>query len=181
MTEFSGQVLGIGRRMLHALRQVLERDMGDQAAAALQEAGYAAGDQVYDSFQQWLAKETGLDDPADLDAQYLDEVLARFFSSLGWGTVTLERIGTGGLAIDASDWAESEPGANALAPGCHVTAGLLAGFLGRIAASDIAVMEMECRTRNDSHCRFLAGAPETLQMVYAAAAEGRDYRTVLSG
>ena len=178
--EIQGEVLGIGRRLLHALRHVLERDFGEQAAAALQEAGYTAGDQLYDTFQTWLADEVGVDDPADLDVRYLDEVLGKFFGSLGWGAVALTRVGTGGLAVDAEDWAESEPGANALAPGCHVTAGLLAGFLGRLADGDIAVMEMECRTRNDSRCRFLAGAPETLQAVYEAAAEGRDYESVLS-
>lgn len=181
MTEFGGQILGIGRRMLHALRQVLERDYGNRAAASLQEAGYAAGDQLYEEFSAWLVDYAGVEDPADLDARYLDEVLTRFFGSLGWGRVSMERIGESGLAFDSGDWGEAEPEANALAPGCHVTAGLLAGFLGRLAGQDVAVMEIECRTCNDSRCRFLAGAPETLQTVYDAVSAGKNYREVLAG
>jgi hypothetical protein len=41
-------------------------------------------------------------------------------------------------------------------------------------------MELECRTRNDSRCRFLAGSPQTLQAVYDAMSAGRDYRDVLT-
>ena len=81
---------------------------------------------MYEEFSAWLVDYAGVEDPADLDARYLDEVLTRFFSSLGWGNVSMERIGESGLAFDSGDWAEAEPAANALAPGCHVTAGLLA-------------------------------------------------------
>lgn len=179
MIGIDGNILGIGRRLLHALRQVMQRDFGEQASATLQEAGYATGDEVYEAFRRWLVEYAGLEDPADLDAEYLNEVLGTFFTTLGWGTVTVERIGSAGLAVDSPDWAEADPSANALAPGCHVTAGLLAGFLGHLAEDDVAVMEIECRTRNDSRCRFLAGSPETLQAVYEALSTGKDYRAAL--
>lgn len=181
MTAFDGTVLGIGSRMLHRLRTVLERDFGERTGAALQEAGYAAGDELYDGFIGWLAQRTGVQDPADLDARHLDDLLRDFFHGLGWGHLRLERLGMDGLSIDSDDWAEADPQANAFAPACHVTAGLLAGFLGRLADQNVAVMEIECRSRNDPRCRFLAGAPETLQAVYDAVSAGQDYRDVLTG
>ncbi len=108
-------------------------------------------------------------------------MLGDFFTTLGWGSVVVEPVGASGLAVDSPDWAEADPAANTLAPACHITAGLLAGFLGRLAEEDVAVMEIECRTRNDSRCRFLAGSPETLQAVYDAMSAGQDYHEVLGG
>ena len=180
MTVLDSGVLGIGHRLLHSLRQVLERDFGEPATATLQEAGFAAADEVYAAFGRWLESRAGVADPADLAAEHLEGLVSEFFSALGWGSVVVERLGSAGLAVDSGDWAEAQPDANALTPGCHVTAGLLAGFLGRLADRDVAVMELECRTRNDSRCRFLAGSPETLQAVYDAMSAGRDHRDVLT-
>ncbi|HEX9728177.1 MAG TPA: V4R domain-containing protein [Gemmatimonadales bacterium] len=179
--SFDGTLVGFGTRGLHSLRHILEREYGEAATASLQEAGFAAGDQVYDVFAAWLRETRGLADPADIAADQLGSVLAGFFQVQGWGSVSITPLGASGLAIDSSDWAEAEPSANALAPACHITAGMLAGFLGRLADQDVAVMEIECRTRNDSRCRFLAGAPETLQMVYDAVNAGQDYMTLLAG
>lgn len=174
-------VLAIGRSGLHTLRRALERDVGEQAAPALQEAGFAAGDQVYAAFRQWARAYARVDDPAALDAAMLDEVLSAFFNALGWGSVRLARLGASGLALDSADWAEADPGAATDVPACFVSTGLLAAFLGHLAARDIAVMELECRSHNDARCRFLAGAPDTLQRVYEAMNAGRDYREVLGG
>src|SRR2546426_9158196 len=33
--------------------------------------------------------------------------------------------------------------------------------LGRLSGETVAVMEVECRSRNDPRCRFLSAAPET--------------------
>ena len=105
MTAFDGTVLGIGSRMLHRLRTVLERDFGEQTGAALQEAGYAAGDELYDGFTGWLAARTGVHDPAELDARHLSDVLGEFFRGLGWGHLRVERVGPGGLELESDDWA----------------------------------------------------------------------------
>jgi hypothetical protein len=43
----------------------------------------------------------------------------------------------------------------------------------------MAVMEVECRSCNQARCRFLAGSQETLQAVYDAMSDGRDYREAL--
>jgi predicted hydrocarbon binding protein len=180
MTAFDGSVLGIGSRMLHRLRHVLERDVGEQSGQLLQEAGFAAGDELYDAFTGWLAHRTGVTDPAHLDARHLGRLLSEFFRSLGWGELVLEPLGPSSLAIDSGDWPEADPQAGAFAPSCHVTAGLLAGFLGRLADQDVAVLEIECRSRHDERCRFLAGSPQTLQAVYEAVNAGQDYREVLA-
>jgi predicted hydrocarbon binding protein len=180
MTAYERGVLGLGSGMLHRLRSVLERDLGDQAAPVLQEAGYAAGDDLWEAWSRWLKKRTGVTDPSQLDERHLSEQLGGFFASLGWGTLSVSRIGAA-LAVDATEWAEADPSSGAVTPACYVTAGILAGLLGRLAGENVAVMEIECRSRGDERCRFLAGSPDTLQAVYDGASAGRDYREVLGG
>ncbi len=173
-------VVGIGANALRVLRASLVHDLGDdQGATRLQEMGYAAGTEVYDAFCEWLPSRTDIEDPADLDASLLPEVLSDFFRSLGWGTVQTARIGTLGLMITTSDWAETAPAAGD-GPMCLFSTGMLASFLTALAdGSPIAVMEIECRGQGDAQCRFLTGSPETLGSVYEAVSRGEDYRAVL--
>ena len=49
---------------------------------------------------------------------------------------------------------------------------MLADFFGRMSNGLVAVMEVECRSRGDGRCRFLAGAPETLSALYDRMAQG---------
>lgn len=175
-------VISIGAKTLHVSRRALTRDLGEQAPACLQEIGYAAGEDLYTGFCAWLPGYTGVDDPTDLDASTLGEVLSTFFQSTGWGTVGIENLGTSGMAITSTDWAEAEVGANTDYPSCHFSSGLLADFLTRLAGGQtVAIMEVECRSRNDERCRFFAGAPKTLEAVYNAMTEGEDYEAVFSG
>ena len=173
-------MIGVGKNVLHYLRQSLARDCGDQAAVHLQEAGFAGGEQVYESFLGWLPNFTGVDDPANLDAETLGEVLSAFFEAMGWGALTLEEAGKGALMITALDWAESEPGGSSRQPSCYLSSGMLTDFLGRLASIPVAVMEVECRTRADERCRFIAGAPETLDAIFNALADGKSYQSVLN-
>src|SRR5258708_5206566 len=99
-----------------------------------------------------------MNNPADLDADLLGETLSEFFTTGGWGTVTMSPVGTGALALDSSDWAEADPG-TAQTPMCFFSAGMLADFLGRLSDETIAVMEVECRSRGDERCRLLSAAP----------------------
>lgn len=171
-------LLGIGRQALHRWRQTLERSLGDGAVPCLQEIGAAAGEEIHAAFCRWLPGFTGVNDPADLDAGAFGEVLSAFFAELGWGRLAVERQGTGGLVITSTDWAEAQPAANATYPSCFVSSGLFADLLSRLAGAPIAIMEVECRSRQDPHCCFFAGAPETLEAVYQAMNAGRDYRAV---
>jgi predicted hydrocarbon binding protein len=157
-------------RQLHAS---LAAHAPDQVVTILQEAGYAAGEGLFRSF-------AATNNPADLDADLLGETLSEFFTSGGWGTVTMSPVGTGALALDSSDWAEAEPG-TAQAPMCFFSAGMLADFLGRLSDETIAVMEVECRSRGDERCRFLSATPAVLEKVYNEMTQGRSYAEALGG
>ena len=159
---------------LHRLRDTA-------GAQVLQEAGYAAGESVYRSFARWLPGVAGVDDPGDLAASRLAEVLSRFFSSLGWGGVVVNQLSDAVVAVDSADWAEAQAGAGLQYPSCAFTSGLLADFMSRIGDAPLAVMEVECRSRGESRCRWLVGAPESLTALYEHMAQGADYLTVLGG
>lgn len=180
-TSSSSHILGVGRSALHALRRSLTRDLGDQAAVCLQEAGYAAGEQIFGAFSAWLPGYAGVEHPGDLDARVLGEVLSAFFDELGWGSLTISRAGQSALAVTSTDWAEADPAEDATIPSCHMAAGLLADFLGRLSDTPVAVMEVACRSRRDSECRFLVGTPGTMEAVYEALAAGENYESALSG
>lgn len=171
--------VGIGRRALQQLRASLERETGGQASQYLQEAGFAGGAELYEAFAGWMGREYGLSDPADLDAQFLSEALTRFFTAMGWGALSARPLGDAVLALDAIEWAEAgEPGSSDY-PSCHVTCGLLAEFLGQLSGQVTAVMQVECPSRGDARARFLAGAPETLAVVYDRMSQGMGYGEAL--
>jgi len=144
----------------------------DQAIAILQEAGYAAGEGLYRAF-------AAANNPSDLDADLFAETLSEFFTSGGWGALTMSPVGTEALALDSSDWVEAEPGTSQT-PMCFFSAGMLADFLGRLSDEPVSVMEVECRSRGDARCRFLSATPDVLQRVYEAMTEGRTYEDALS-
>jgi predicted hydrocarbon binding protein len=157
-------------RQLHAS---LGAHAPDQLITVLQEAGYAAGEGLYQAF-------TTVNSPTDLDADLLGEALSEFFTSGGWGSVTVTPVGIGALALDSTDWAEAEPG-TAQSPMCFFSAGMLADFLGRLSDETVAVMEVECRSRGDERCRFLSATPEVLEKVYTEMTAGRTYAEALGG
>jgi predicted hydrocarbon binding protein len=155
-------------RQLHAS---LQSHAPDQLVTILQELGYAAGEGLYRSFSQ-------SNDPQRLDSELLGETLSEFFARSGWGNVSLTPVGTGALALDSSDWVEADPG-SAQSPMCFFTAGMLADFLGRLSDETVAVMEVECRSRGDTRCRFLSATPEVLERVYNEMTAGRSYEEAL--
>ena len=170
-------LVAITRDSLLTLRTALFRDLGINAAAVLQEAGYAGGQAVFDAFGQWLAAR-GLSSPDSLPSGEFADRASEFLRSAGWGSIeigTLESAAT----IDSSDWAEADPAHPMEFPGCYYSAGLLTDLFGRIIGESVAVMEVECRSRGDGRCRFLAGAPETLGLVYERMAQGMGYGEAL--
>ena len=174
----TGTGLRLGRRVIHQLRASLERDTGLQAATYLQEAGFAGGEELYAAFTGWLSSTRGIEKPADMDVQFFGEVLAEFFAEQGWGRLTATPLGPV-LALDSTEWAEALDERQGEFPSCHLSCGLLADFLGRISRDLVAVMEVECRSRGEPHCRFLAGAPETLGILYDRMAAGATYLEAL--
>jgi predicted hydrocarbon binding protein len=173
--------LRLGRKVIHQLRASLERDAGLQAATHLQEAGFAGGEELYGAFAVWLKAERNVDPPSDLDVQFLGEVLSDFFAEQGWGKLNVMPLGEAVLALDSEDWAEALDQPEGQYPSCHLSCGLLADFLGRVSNGSVAVMEVECRSRGDQKCRFLAGAPETLGVLYDRMAQGSGYVEAIAG
>jgi predicted hydrocarbon binding protein len=171
--------LRLGRRVLHQLRSALERDTGLQASTYLQEAGFAGGEELYADFQEWLLANRGVEDPTQLDAEFLSETLSAFFSDQGWGRLEATRLGDAVLALDSGEWAESVDAGGTEFPSCHLTCGMLADFFGRLSDGLVAVMEVECRSRGDGRCRFLAGSPETLGTLYDRMSQGTGYTEAL--
>ena len=171
--------LRLGRRVLHQLRSALERDTGLQASTYLQEAGFAGGEELYAEFREWLLANRGVEEPTQLDAEFLSETLSAFFSDLGWGRLEASRLGESVLALDSEEWAESVETGGTEFPSCHLTCGMLADFFGRLSDGLVAVMEVECRSRGDGRCRFLAGSPETLGTLYDRMAQGTGYSEAL--
>ena len=171
--------LRLGRKVIHQLRSSLERDTGPQAAAYLQEAGFAGGEELYQAFAEWLSQRRGVEQPAELDVNFLGEVLGEFFSDQGWGRLDATPLGPAVLALDSDEWAEALDERQGEFPSCHLTCGLLADFLGRMSREQVAVMEVECRSRGEERCRFLAGSPETLGIVYDQMAQGKGYLEAL--
>ncbi len=171
--------LRLGRRVIHQLRASLERDTGLQAAAYLQEAGFAGGEELYADFGEWLARARGVEQPSELDVKFLGEVLGEFFADQGWGRLNATPLGPAVLALDSAEWAEALDERQGEFPSCHLSCGLLADFLGRMSQELVAVMEVECRSRGESRCRFLAGSPETLGILYDQMARGTGYLEAL--
>jgi predicted hydrocarbon binding protein len=157
--------------VLRALHASLATHAPEQMVTILQESGYGAGERLFTSF-------TAATNPSELDADLLGDTLSEFFRTGGWGSVTITPIGAGALALDSSDWAEAEPG-TAQAPMCFFSTGMLADFLGRLSDETIAVMEVECRSRGDERCRFLAATPAVLERVYNEMTAGRTYEDAL--
>ena len=169
----------LGRRAIHQLRASLERDTGLQAAAYLQEAGFAGGEELFAAFTEWLSQKHNVDQPGDLDVKFLGSVLGEFFAEQGWGRMDVQPLGAAVLALDSPEWAEALDERQAEFPSCHLSCGLLADFLGRISQDVVAVMEVECRSRGEARCRFLAGSPETLGAVYDSMAQGTGYKEAI--
>lgn len=176
----SSSTLGpaLARRALHQLRSALERDLGMQAASYLQEAGFAAGEATHQALGEWISERYGVSDAAGLDERWLGDALSGFFRAAGWGGLDVTRVGPV-LALDSDDWAEALDAPDTDYPTCHVSSGMLADVLGRLAGEPTAVMEVECRSRGDARCRFLAGAPETLGSLYERMAQGTAYGEAL--
>src|SRR5215207_539818 len=91
----------LGRRAIHQLRASLERDTGLQAAAYLQEAGFAGGEELFAGFSEWLSEKHDVDNPSDLDMKFLGEVLGDFFTEQGWGRMDVQPLGAAVLALDS--------------------------------------------------------------------------------
>ena len=159
---------------LAAMRHSLTNDVGtDAAARALRAAGYAAGDGLFTALTQPFISGSADHQPdvSTLNANTFWKRLSQLFSTRGWGTLSHHAVHEGVGALDSTNWVECVED-SATRPSCFFTTGLLANLIGRAAGAQIAVLEVECRSRGDQRCRFLFGAPETLNSVYGLMRSG---------
>lgn len=155
--------LAIPVASLAALRQALSAEVGpDAAARALRAAGHAAGD----AWHAQLAFDENV--PESTFWRRLKEL----FSSRGWGTLLFSAVHPGVGALESNDWVEAVPESNEARPSCFFTTGLLANLLGNSAGSEVAVLEVECRSTGAERCRFLFGSAEALNELYNRVAHG---------
>jgi predicted hydrocarbon binding protein len=168
------RMVAMSRTTLAALRSILLRDAGPAAAGALQEAGYAGGEAVYQSFREWLRKQ-GKAAPEDLEVGEFQRRASTYFREAGWGSITVGSLGEALATVDAADWGESDASANLDQPGCHITTGMFAEFFGRLSDVPLAVLEVECRSAGHERCRFLLGNADVMRFVYDEMEKGNSY------
>lgn len=168
------QMLALTRASLAALRAALVRDAGPAAATYLQEAGYAGGESLFESFNAWL-RDRGLGAAEDLDLATFEREASDYFRDAGWGTLAIGSLGDAVATLDTTDWGEANPDSALDHPACHLTTGMFADFFGRIADHPLAVLEVECRSAGDARCRFLVGNPEVMGHVYDELGRGIAY------
>lgn len=153
---------------LAALRDALVVAVGTESAAqALRQAGFAAGDALF--------RILAADDPnelAGLPTTIFWNRLARLFAARGWGQLSYAQVHPGVGALDAANWVEAAPDHGAAQPSCHFTTGVLANLLGRVVGSEVAVLEVECRSRGEHRCRFLFGGAVAVYALYDRIAAG---------
>jgi predicted hydrocarbon binding protein len=165
--------LAIPVASLAALKHALVVEVGaDAAARALHAAGHAAGDAWY--------PQLSFGEDLNVSESAFWRRLSQLFSSHGWGTLSHSAVHAGVGALDAVDWVEAQPEPGESRPSCFFTTGVLANLLGNVAGSDIAVMEVECRSTGAARCRFLFGSAEALNALYARVASGSTVDTALA-
>jgi predicted hydrocarbon binding protein len=162
---------------LAAIRRALTSEVGaDAAAQALRAAGYAAGDALYMALTQPFGSDGGNSEARAIrewSAAAFWRRLSQLFSTRGWGTLAHETLHEGVGALESTNWVEAEPDSSAR-PSCFFSTGLLANLLGQAAGAELAVLEVECRSRGDQRCCFLFGAPETLDALYHRLRAGEE-------
>ena len=164
----SNRDIRLPARSILALRRALVREAGAEAGTrALQEAGHAAGDVLFDRLTRGLSE-----DPSGTPSTTFWDRLAALFRELGWGDVTHEELHPGVGALTARDWFEADPDAPRSA--CAFTTGVLANLLGRVAGKSVAVMTVESPSGEAGGCRFLFGSQQVLQEVYSSMRGGQE-------
>jgi predicted hydrocarbon binding protein len=174
------QLAALPRASLAALRGALLRDGGPDAAASLQEAGYAGGSAVYAAFGDWVAARA-TSAPEALDLADFERLASNFFREMGWGSLSVGSLQDAVATLDSDDWWEDEAAEGAAHPGSDFTVGVFASFFGEVAGEPLAVLQVEYRAAGAPRSRFLLGSPEVLEHVYERLADGAEYEAAVAG
>lgn len=144
------------------------RDTGDpQAVDRLRDAGYHAGQVLFDTFGSWTT-ERGEPAPESLPQDRFSVLASEFFAELGWGALTFSPVSEAVVALDADTPAGS-------AGGGLVATGMFAGFFGRLADAPIAILEVDADKTTAGRSRFLLGSIDVLGYVHEAMERGIPY------
>jgi hypothetical protein len=137
---------------------------------AVRDAGYHAGQALFEQFAHWLA-DHGEASPTELADARFPMLFEAFFHQHGWGRVEVTPLSDAVMMLDASEWGEAGDSDG----GCLVTTGLFAGFLGRLADAPLSVLEVDPGVRQPGRSRFLVGSIDVLAYVWDAMQRGIPY------
>jgi hypothetical protein len=144
-----------------------------EAVTILRQVGYDTGEAVHAAVLDRAAQSRpGL--PADaLTADDFWDAASAYFRDAGWGGLAHEQLHPGVGALDLHDWVEaSGDGSDGVPPGCHLSTGIFADVLGRLAGGEVAVMEVQAQPGSS---RLLFGSHEVLGAVYQGMVDGLSY------
>jgi predicted hydrocarbon binding protein len=172
-TAAAAHTLRLPAAFLPAVRRALAQDRSPMdAATLLRQVGYDSGAGFHAALEERVAWERPGATVGTLpDGEFWAE-FAAFWSDAGWGTVRHVQMHPGVGALECEGWAEAAAAREAGDGFCHLTTGIFADMLGRLAGGDVAVMEVECEAAGADRCRFLFGGPAALGAVYQEMAEG---------
>jgi predicted hydrocarbon binding protein len=136
----------------------------------VRDAGYQAGQALFEQFGHWLA-DLGEASPTELADARFPSLFEAFFHSHGWGRVEVTPLSDAVMMLDAFDWGEAADSDG----GCLVSTGLFAGFLGRLADAPLSVLEVDPDESGPGRCRFLVGSVDVLDYVWDAMQRGIRY------
>lgn len=169
-TNASGLVTQAGE----TLRRLSGSAESAAGVEALRDAGHAGGAALYAAFAESV-QSTGGGDPAAMSLEEFSSRASEFFAKAGWGSVRLRSSHDALAVVDIENCWETDSGGGR---GCHVTTGVLAGFLTPLAEYPVAVMEVECGSEGSASCRFLAGNAEMLDDAYQRLIAGENWETI---
>lgn len=166
-TATDARFLEVPAALLSSVRRALAGDREPlETVTLLRQVGYELGDAVFDRLAAALRRDYGAD-PLTLDPAEFWRSAGTFFAGLGWGSVRHADLHPGVGAVELDGWIES--GAEGGPPGCHLSTGIFASLLGRLAGTEVVVMEVPAGAGRST---LLFGSGEALGAVYERMAGG---------
>lgn len=166
-TADDARFLEVPAALLSSVRRALAGDRAPlEAVTLLRQVGYELGDAVFARLGTALRRDYGAD-PLSLDPAEFWRSAGTFFAQLGWGTVRHAALHPGVGAIELEGWIES--GAEGGPAGSHLSTGIFAALLERLAGTEVAVMEVPAGAGRST---LLFGGGEALGAVYERLAGG---------
>lgn len=154
--------------MFGSLRSELEKEAGTLPTVhALHHAGYATGVAAAGSLG-------GSSDVHGLGEGAFWSRLTDFFGKRGWGTLRHEQLHRAVGLLSSQDWAEASVAEGGPEASCHFSTGFLSGILSELAGGPVAVLEVACRMRGESACRFAFGSEGAIHELYGRLLEDAD-------